>query len=72
SDGDRFRPRAIAKRSSIWIVDYAKEINAGLIVMATDGRDGFLDALRGSHSERVLRRAHCPLLIIPVGSRLDR
>jgi nucleotide-binding universal stress UspA family protein len=54
------------------IVDYAKEINAGLIVMATDGRDGFLDALRGSHSERVLRHAHCPLLIIPVGSRLDR
>ncbi|MFN5184436.1 MAG: universal stress protein [Planctomycetota bacterium] len=40
--------------------------------MATDGRDGFLDALRGSHSERVLRHAHCPLLIIPVGSRLDR
>lgn len=52
------------------IVQYAKQISAGLIVMATDGRDGFLDALRSSHSERVLRQAHCPLLIIPVGSRL--
>jgi hypothetical protein len=36
-----------------------------LIVMATDGRNGFLDALRGSHSERVLRRTPCPLLAIP-------
>jgi hypothetical protein len=26
----------------------------------------FLDALRGSHSERVLRRTPCPLLAIPV------
>ena len=52
------------------IVQYARQISAGLIVMATDGRDGFLDAFRGSHSERVLRQAHCPLLTIPVGSRL--
>jgi nucleotide-binding universal stress UspA family protein len=33
--------------------------------MSTDGRNGFLDALRGSHSERVLRRTPCPLLAIP-------
>ena len=52
------------------IVTAAAEANADLIVMATDGRDGFLDALRGSHSERVLRRASCPLLAIPDG--LDR
>ena len=29
-------------------------------------RNGFLDALRGSHSEQVLRRTPCPLLAIPV------
>jgi nucleotide-binding universal stress UspA family protein len=34
--------------------------------MTTDGRNGFLDALRGSHSERVLQRTPCPLLAIPV------
>jgi nucleotide-binding universal stress UspA family protein len=45
--------------SSLW----AK--NPNLIVMSTDGRNGFLDALRGSHSERVLRRIPCPLLAIP-------
>jgi len=41
---------------------------ADLIVMSTDGRNGFLDALRGSHSERVLRGATCPVLTVPEGS----
>ena len=50
------------------IVDAARESNADLIVMVTDGRDGFLDGLRGSHSERVLRQAGIPLLTVPVGS----
>jgi nucleotide-binding universal stress UspA family protein len=36
-------------------------------VMATEGRNGFLDALRGSHSEQVLRQCACPLLAIPAG-----
>jgi nucleotide-binding universal stress UspA family protein len=47
------------------IVDTAASTKADLIVMTTNGRDGFLDALRGSHSERVLRRAPCALLAIP-------
>jgi len=51
------------------IVTSAAKANADLIVMSTDGRDGFLDALRGSQSERVLRRASCPLLTIPESSR---
>ena len=50
------------------IVDSTVKSAAGLIVMATDGRHGFLDALRGSHSERVLRHAPAPLLAVPVGS----
>jgi nucleotide-binding universal stress UspA family protein len=37
-------------------------------MMTTDGRQGFLDALRGSHSERVLRRAPCPVLVLPQNS----
>ena len=49
------------------IVGTAEEIKADLIVMTTDGRNGFLDALRGSHSERILRRTPCPLLAIPAG-----
>jgi nucleotide-binding universal stress UspA family protein len=50
------------------IVQTASDMAANLIVMSTDGRNGFLDALRGSHSERVLRRTPCPLLAIPVES----
>ncbi len=49
------------------ICQTAQETSAGLIVMSTDGRNGFLDALRGSHSERVLQRCPCPLLAIPAG-----
>ena len=50
------------------IVDTAAKEAVDLIVMCTDGRSGFLDALRGSHSERVLRNAKCPLLTVPEGS----
>ena len=54
------------------IVNTAKSVDADLIVMATDGRNGFLDGLRGSHSERVLRYCATPLLTVPVGSRISR
>ena len=47
----------------------ARQTGADLIVMSTAGHHGFLDALRGSHSERVLRSAPCPLLAIPPSSR---
>jgi nucleotide-binding universal stress UspA family protein len=50
------------------ILDVAARTQAELIVMATDGRSGFLDALRGSHSERVVRQARAALLTVPVGS----
>ena len=50
------------------IIDVSKETEADLIVMTTDGRNGFLDGLRGSHSERVLRLADMPLLTVPLGS----
>jgi nucleotide-binding universal stress UspA family protein len=42
-------------------------MSADLIVMTTDGPDGFLDGLRGTTSEHVLRRAHCPVAVLPVG-----
>ena len=47
------------------IVHAAEAYHADLIVMTTDGRDGFLDVLRGSTTERVLHQARCPLLAIP-------
>jgi nucleotide-binding universal stress UspA family protein len=50
------------------IVGAARDLGADLIVMSTDGRNEFLDSLRGSHSERVLRHGAAPLLTIPVGA----
>jgi nucleotide-binding universal stress UspA family protein len=47
------------------IRETASEVKAGLIVVTTEGRHGFLDALRGSYSERILQKAPCPLLAIP-------
>jgi nucleotide-binding universal stress UspA family protein len=47
------------------ILQTAGGMAADLIVMSTEGRNGFLDALRGSHTEQVLRQCACPLLAIP-------
>lgn len=47
----------ILKEDADWLPD--------LIVMATQGHMDFLDALRGSTTERVLRGAHCPVLAVP-------
>jgi nucleotide-binding universal stress UspA family protein len=52
------------------ILKAATELEAGLIVMTTAGPDGFLDGLRGTTSERVLRKARCPVASLPVGSTL--
>ena len=38
---------------------------ADLIVMATEGRHGVIDAMRGSVTERVVRGAPCPVLAVP-------
>jgi hypothetical protein len=52
------------------ILETATEVSADLIVMTTDGPDGFLDGLRGTTSERVLRKAQCPVASLSVGSML--
>jgi nucleotide-binding universal stress UspA family protein len=52
------------------ILQTATELRADLIIMTTDGPDGFLDALRGTTSEQVLRKARCSVANLPVGSML--
>lgn len=48
----------------IEIVRVAAERGADLIVMATHGRGFFSHAIMGSTTERVLRRAPCPVLVV--------
>lgn len=45
----------------------AEAQDADLIAMPTAGRQGFMDALRGSTTERVIAQANCPVLALPVG-----
>jgi len=66
-DGERFRFRTVIRDGDPVerILAEADAIQAELIVMATEGRTGVFDMLRGSTTERVLRRAPCPLLAVP-------
>ncbi len=48
------------------IIGAADSGQADLIAMVTAGHEGILDALRGSTTEQVLRRASCPVLAVPV------
>ena len=45
------------------ILEMAQEENFDLIVMATHGHSGLEHALLGSITEKVLREAHCPVLV---------
>ncbi len=47
------------------IVSAANTFLADLLVMPTAGKNGFLDALRGSTTEQVVQRAPCPVLALP-------
>lgn len=48
------------------IVELARSRRACVIVMPTRGHDGVGDVLRGSHTERVIREAECPVLSVPM------
>jgi nucleotide-binding universal stress UspA family protein len=52
------------------ILALAGECAADLIVMTTAGRHGFLDALFGSTTERVLRSGAYPVLAIPADAQM--
>ena len=49
---------------STQIVDYAKELEADLIVMPSHGRKGVSRFLLGSVAERVVRLSPCPVLVL--------
>lgn len=46
------------------IVKLAKQLHADLIVMPSHGRTGLAHILIGSVAERVVRLAHCPVLVL--------
>jgi nucleotide-binding universal stress UspA family protein len=46
------------------IVAFARDERIDLLVLGTHGRSGLEHALMGSIAERVVRRAHCPVLTV--------
>ncbi len=46
------------------IVSFARSAGSDLVVVGTHGRTGLEHALMGSVAERVVRRAHCPVLTV--------
>jgi universal stress protein A len=62
----------IVRTAVVWsssvegIVDYAREQEIDLIVIATHGRTGLSHVLLGSVAERIVREAPCPVLTIRV------
>jgi nucleotide-binding universal stress UspA family protein len=46
------------------IANYAEQIGADLIVLPSHGRTGWTRLLIGSVAERVVRLAHCPVLVL--------
>jgi nucleotide-binding universal stress UspA family protein len=69
TDAIDLRPLALERRVAVGvphleIVRLAEEQKADLIVMATHGRGFFSHAFVGSTTERVIRRAPCPVLAV--------
>lgn len=46
------------------VADFAQELQADLIVLPSHGRTGLTRLLIGSTAERVVRLAHCPVLVL--------
>jgi nucleotide-binding universal stress UspA family protein len=53
------------------IVDAAARLAVDLLVMGTHGRGGVEHILLGSVTEKVLRRAPCPLLVVPPSTAIE-
>lgn len=58
--------RAVVSEGAAWdeIARAARNLKCDLIVIATHGHTGVAHAFLGSTAERVIRHAHCPVLVV--------
>jgi nucleotide-binding universal stress UspA family protein len=56
-------------RASEAIVEYAQQESISLICISTHGRRGFSHLILGSTTERVVRRAPCPVFVVRASKR---
>ena len=64
--GARVRSEVVAGAPAEKIVETAKHLGVGMIVMSTHGRAGLSRLIYGSVAEAVLRAAVAPVTLIPV------
>jgi nucleotide-binding universal stress UspA family protein len=62
--GERIETMVTCGIPHVQIVKFAEDNDIDLIVMATHGRGFFSHAILGSTTERVVRRASCPVLTV--------
>ena len=51
------------------ILDFAKEINADLIVIGRQSSNALETAFFGNVTEKIVRKAHCPVLVVPASTK---
>lgn len=59
-----FQPQVLFGDPGYEIANYAEQSGAELIVLPSHGRTGLSRLLIGSVAERVVRLAHCPVLVL--------
>ena len=63
--GCRWQPLLVPGEPLDGIVTTAEKIDPNLIIMTTNGRDTLGQVIEGSMTERIVRRASCPVLAVP-------
>lgn len=63
-EGIEAHPHAAKGKAYLKIVEQAKEVDAGLIVMGSHGRTGIMRLLLGSVAQRVLEATDRPVLVV--------
>ncbi len=66
AEGYTITPEVTTGRGSEVILSYAKSKKIDLICISTHGRKGFEHFLFGSTTEKVLRQADCPVLVVRI------
>jgi nucleotide-binding universal stress UspA family protein len=61
--GLRVLPRVLIGAAWEGIIETARAERADVIVMSTHGHDSLSDRVLGSHAERVVRSAPCPVIV---------
>ena len=57
---------SVSGRTPMEIVDHARQVGAGLIVVGSHHRHGIDRVLLGSVAEKVVQHAPCPMLVLPL------